>query len=148
MPHVVEVVHRVRGGMTDRDVRRAVELTLRTLKRRASQDVSVTFVGDTAMRALNSRTRQIDKTTDVLSFPGETTARFPAGDVPFFGDVVISLPYARRDAKRLGLTLQHELFDLIVHGLLHCAGHDHMKSAQARRMFRLQESLVARLCSH
>ena len=146
MPHAVEIVRRVRGGLSDREVRRAVDLTLRALKRRPPQAVSVTFVGDAAMRALNKRTRKIDKTTDVLSFPGEGS--FPAQGAPtFFGDVVISLPYARRDAKQLDITMEHELFDLLVHGLLHCAGHDHVKPAEARRMFRLQESLVSRLCS-
>ncbi len=106
------------------------------------------------MRALNKRTRKIDKTTDVLSFPGEAPRRAALargivipGEPHFFGDVVISLPYARRDATQLDITLQHELFDLLVHGLLHCAGHDHVKPADARRMFRLQESLVSRLCS-
>lgn len=119
---------------------------MRALKRRAPQAVSVTFVGDAAMRALNKRTRKMDATTDVLSFPGEGT--FPAPGAPhFFGDVVISLPYAKRDAAQLDITLQHELFDVLVHGLLHCAGHDHVKPADARRMFRLQESLVSRLCS-
>ncbi len=146
MPHTVEIVRRVRGGLSDRDVRRAVELTLRALKRRASQNVSVTFVGDTAMRALNRRLRKIDKTTDVLSSPGEGT--FPAPGAPrFFGDVIISLPYAKRDAQQFDITLEHELFDLLVHGLLHCAGHDHIKAVEARRMFRLQEALVSRLCS-
>lgn len=146
MPHAVEIVRRVRGGLSDRDVRRAVDAVMRALKRRMPQAVSVTFVGDAAMRALNKRTRKIDKTTDVLSFPGEGS--FPApGQPQFFGDVVMSLPYAKRDAKQLDITLEHELFDLLVHGLLHCAGHDHVKPAEARRMFRLQESLVSRLCS-
>lgn len=149
MPHAVEIVRRVQGGLSDRDVRRAVTMTLAALPRAASrglQAVSVTFLGDAAMRALNRRTRKIDATTDVLSFPGE--GAFPAPGAPrFFGDVVISLPYAKRDAKQLDITLQHELFDLLVHGLLHCAGHDHLDPAQARRMFTLQESLVSRLCS-
>lgn len=108
--------------------------------------MSVTFVGDAAMRALNRRIRNIDKTTDVLSSPGE--GNFPAPGAPcFFGDVIIALPYAKRDATQLDITLTHELFDLLVHGLLHCAGHDHVKAVEARRMFRLQESLVSRLCS-
>ncbi len=148
MPHRVDIVRRAAGGLSDREVRAAVAAVLRAVGVRRPHAVSVSFVGDAAMRALNRRTRGKDKATDVLSFPGEgESPAFPGGDLPFFGDVVIALPYARRDARRLGITLRHELFDLLVHGLLHCAGHDHGKPRQAARMFTLQERLVDRLCS-
>lgn len=148
MPHRVDIVRRAAGGLSDREVRTAVAAVFRALRIRRPHAVSVTFVGDAAMRALNRRTRGKDKATDVLSFPGEGgNPAFSGGELPHFGDVVIAVPYARRDAKRLGITLRHELLDLLVHGLLHCAGYDHGKPADAARMFSLQEKLVDRLCS-
>lgn len=145
MPHRVDIVRSAARGLTDREVRAGVVAVLTALKIRRAQAVSVAFVADAAMRVLNRRTRKIDKTTDVLSFPGGVVP-FP-GDLPQFGDVVVNVPYARRDAVRLGITLRHELFDLLVHGLLHCGGYDHKKSRDASRMFSLQERLVDRLCS-
>ncbi len=74
------------------------------------------LVDDEEMRALNRRYRQIDASTDVLSFPGETT---PEGR--HLGDVVISVETAARSAAPLG----QELEVLALHGILHCLGHDH-----------------------
>lgn len=82
--------------------------------------VAVRFVGDRAMRALNSRYRGSDRTTDVLSFPGEET---PEGT--HLGDIAISVPQARRQANELGHSVQRELRCLLLHGVLHCLGHDH-----------------------
>jgi len=76
------------------------------------------FVGDAAMRELNRRYRDKDKTTDVLSFPGGET---PEGR--HLGDVVISLPAAARQAPEE--TPGVEIRRLLLHGVLHCLGHDH-----------------------
>jgi probable rRNA maturation factor len=72
------------------------------------------------MRRLNRELRGKDKTTDVLSFPGGVT---PEGY--HLGDIVISLPQARRQAEEAGHSLGRELRILLLHGVLHCLGHDH-----------------------
>lgn len=85
----------------------------------AADSFTARFVGDRAMRDFNARYRANDETTDVLSFPGETT---PAGT--HLGDVLISVPVARRrTAPEEGV--EAELRRLLLHGLLHCMGHDH-----------------------
>lgn len=76
------------------------------------------FVDDAAMRDLNHRYRDKDRTTDVLSFPGDET---PEGR--HLGDVVISLPAARRQAPEGAPGV--EIRRLLLHGVLHCLGHDH-----------------------
>lgn len=81
---------------------------------------AVRFVGDPAMRALNLDFRALDKTTDVLSFPGEH-----GPDGRHLGDVVISVPTAKRQAESAGHPLATELRTLLLHGVLHCLGHDH-----------------------
>ncbi len=76
------------------------------------------------MRELNRQWRGKQGTTDVLSFPaGKDEFDNPDGSV--LGDVVISVEQAARQAKENGLTFDHEISQLILHGLLHLCGHDH-----------------------
>jgi probable rRNA maturation factor len=81
---------------------------------------TVRFVGDAGMRRLNRVFRGVDRSTDVLSFPGTDT---PEGR--HLGDVVVSVPRARRQAHEGGRSLDRELRELVLHGILHCLGHDH-----------------------
>lgn len=78
------------------------------------------LTSDAEVQRLNRRFRGLDKPTDVLSFPGETTA-----DGYHVGDIVISVPTARRQAAEAGHSLVRELRVLLLHGLLHCLGYDH-----------------------
>lgn len=80
----------------------------------------VRFVGDRAIRELNREYRQVDRSTDVLSFPGEDG---PEG--LHLGDVAISVPTARRQALEAGRPVERELRTLLLHGVLHCLGYDH-----------------------
>ena len=71
------------------------------------------------MKRLNSKFRGKNSTTDVLSFPlAENFERH-------LGDIVISLPQARKQAREFGSRLQEELLRLLIHGLLHLLGYDH-----------------------
>lgn len=94
--------------------------------------VSVLLCGDARMRALNRRWRRIDRPTDVLSFPAEEPG--------FLGDVVVDVPYAARQAARLGHGVAREVQVLLAHGVLHLMGHDH--ETDDGTMFRLQRRLV------
>jgi probable rRNA maturation factor len=82
--------------------------------------VSVLLTTDGAIRRLNRRFRGKNKPTDVLSFPA---AEPMAGQVA--GDLAISIPTARRQAREQGHSLSAEVKVLILHGLLHLAGYDH-----------------------
>ncbi len=84
------------------------------------ESFAVRFVGDRTMRAFNRNFRGKDRTTDVLSFPGE-----PGPEGWPLGDVAISVPQAARQAGALGHRVERELRLLILHGALHCLGHDH-----------------------
>ncbi len=77
------------------------------------------FCADGRMRTLNRRYRGKDKPTDVLAFP----AGGGAGD--FLGDIVISVPYAAREARRREETREREIDRLLLHGFLHLMGYDH-----------------------
>ncbi len=79
---------------------------------------TIAFVSDTKIRELNKRFRGIDKPTDVLSFPAGEGRQY-------LGDVAISVERAKVQARQNGLTLEREIAQLILHGLLHLCGYDH-----------------------
>jgi probable rRNA maturation factor len=85
-----------------------------------AREVSVLFCADGRMRGLNRRYRGKDKSTDVLAFPANAVEA--AG---FLGDIVISVPYAGREARRRGETRAREIDRLLLHGFLHLMGYDH-----------------------
>ena len=82
--------------------------------------LGVRFTGDREMRRVNRQFRGQDKPTDVLSFPGE-----PGVEEYHLGDLLISVPTARRQAAAAGHGVERELRTLLLHGVLHCLGHDH-----------------------
>ncbi len=106
-----------------------------------SASLSLTLVGDEAIRALNKGYRNKDAPTDVLSFPLDGSAA-PAIGERLLGDVVISVDTARRQAADYDATLQREIYRLLIHGLLHLSGHDHVLAAQRRAMEREERRLA------
>ncbi|MGA2759277.1 MAG: rRNA maturation RNase YbeY [Candidatus Cybelea sp.] len=103
--------------------------------------LSLTLVGDEAMRALNRDYRGKDASTDVLSFPMDGPRMPPAGE-RLLGDVVISVETARRQAADYDASLQDEIYRLLIHGLLHLLGHDHVLAGE-RRVMELRERQLA-----
>jgi len=102
--------------------------------------LSLTLVGDAAIRTLNREYRGKDCATDVLSFSLEAAATRPSERL--LGDVVISVDTARRQARGYDATLQREIYRLLIHGLLHLMGHDHV-AAPERRVMRKEERRLA-----
>lgn len=103
---------------------------------------TVVFVSDRAMAELNYRWRGKRGTTDVLSFPAAQD-RFEKFEGLNLGDVVISVEQAARQAKENKLSLNAEVAQLILHGLLHLCGHDH--ATDKGEMDRLELQLRKRL---
>ncbi len=89
--------------------------------------LTVAFVSDRKMRELNKMFRGKNSATDVLSFPFESDEFEP--DENNLGDVVISLEQAARQASENNLTLELEIKQLILHGILHLCGYDHERDA-------------------
>ena len=114
---MVEVVNRQRGKKVDTEA--WSNFAVKTLSAIGKHESSATiaFVSDKSIRKLNQQFRNIDKATDVLSFP--------ADDETNLGDVAISVQTAAAQAKENGLTFETEIAQLILHGLLHLSGYDH-----------------------
>jgi probable rRNA maturation factor len=116
-----------------RRLRPWIEAAVEALAPRATS-LAVRFASDRALRRLNRDFRGRDKSTDVLSFPGELEGipgepvdggeSLPGGEL-HLGDIAIAVPTARRQAREHGHDEERELRVLLLHGLLHCLGYDH-----------------------
>jgi probable rRNA maturation factor len=95
---------------------------------------SVIFTSDDENHALNREWRQRDKATNVLSFPmlerSELLALAPEGPPVLLGDIALAYETCAREAGEKGVPLADHAAHLLVHGLLHLAGHDHETSTE------------------
>ena len=103
----------------------------------SKQDLSITFCGDSLIQKLNKEYRHKDKPTDVLSFEMD--------EPKLLGDIIISLPMARKNTKAFGTGLFEEVVFLIVHGILHLLGHDHYKKNEEKKMRDLERQIMFKL---
>jgi probable rRNA maturation factor len=114
---------------------------------RAAWELSVCFVGDDAMQALNRDWRGNDSTTDVLSFSQTEGESLESGlssqDDRHLGDVVISVTRAEQQARDGGWTIEEEMSRLLLHGILHLLGYDHEAGASEAKRMRQVESATA-----
>jgi probable rRNA maturation factor len=101
----------------------------------SESSATIAFVSDKRIRELNRQFREVDKATDVLSFPAEEKVNL--------GDIAVSVDTAAVQAKENGLTLEGEIAQLILHGLLHLCGYDH--ETDNGEMNRLELKLRRRL---
>lgn len=105
------------------DVRDFAQTLVRDLPEALGKDFAVAFVSDRRMTELNKLFRGKDSTTDVLSFPHKPDEFDP--DKNSLGDIVISVEQAQKQADENGLSLEGEIKQLMLHGLLHLCGYDH-----------------------
>ena len=121
-----------------RSFRQFIESLPAEINEASDSTFSVAFVSDRRMIELNKFFRGKDSTTDVLSFPHEpdefdvqsassssSGERDESSGVNFLGDIVISVEQAQRQAKENKLSLENEIKQLILHGVLHLCGYDH-----------------------
>ncbi|MDD2758187.1 MAG: rRNA maturation RNase YbeY [Patescibacteria group bacterium] len=100
--------------------------------------VEIALVGDTEIKKLNHVWRGKNKPTDVLSFSWGEGEKI-SGDL--LGQIIISFPRIKAQAKEYKVSVKEEFTRMLVHGLLHLAGYDHVKIKEATKMFKLQEKI-------
>jgi probable rRNA maturation factor len=133
-----------------RDLVRAIAAALRA-EDRAEGEVTLLVTDDEAVAAYNLQYRGVEGPTDVLSFaaqeptPGFVTAPEMAA---YLGDIVIALPFTRRQAAALNRPLNDELRLLAVHGTLHLLGYDHTEPEEEAIMWAKQDAILAGLTSN
>ena len=129
-------------------VRRAVGQALKFEEVNFSAELSVTFTDNEEIKRLNNEYRNIDRETDVLSFP-----LYDAGEIAFIeekkaplGDIVISLEKAQAQAQEYGHSFEREVAFLTVHSVLHLLGYDHEVSEDGElEMFARQEEILKKM---
>ena len=155
---MIYLENQTRGsGLDTRALARVLERLLAEIGE-AGTSVSLTFVRDPAMRELNREHRGKDAPTDVLSFPIYAPAAFDrsgptrpvsanagdADDAPerMLGDIVVSVDTALRQAAEYDAPLEREVQRLLIHAVLHLAGHDHMEPGE-RAVMEAEERRLA-----
>lgn len=106
-------------------------------------EVSLSFVDNEEIRNLNRDFRNIDRVTDVLSFPMLSDDEF---DIEYeeesLGDIVISIQRADEQAEEFDHSLEREICFLVCHSMFHLLGYDHMKEEEAKDMHRREEEVL------
>jgi probable rRNA maturation factor len=126
-----------------------LQTAARTMKVPDRTVTVVTLTSDQRLREYNSRYRGLDEPTDVLAFAAReqpTDRRFqpPPGTEDWLGDIVISVPLARRQAREAHHPVDDEVRLLAVHGFLHLLGYDHAEPAEEAAMTALTNRILSK----
>lgn len=135
-------------------IRRCIEATLAAEGVTVPCEINVLVTNDQGIRVINSASRNIDKATDVLSFPmfdltaGEVPSDWsayldPETDLCPLGDMAISLERAAAQAKAFGHSLRREVGYLTIHSMLHLLGYDHLDEGPQKEKMRSREEAIA-----
>lgn len=128
----------------ERLVERAVDAAFAETCTKGTSELSVVFSDDAHIQALNAGWRDKDQPTNVLSFPAFPPSR---GSLmpPMLGDIVLAAETVARESAMENKPLEHHISHLVVHGLLHLLGHDHITDEEADEMEAIERAALARL---
>ena len=141
--HEVEVsrsTERLSGEPDEAQVAFWLEFVLDRLECQSSE-VSVRIVGEEEIASLNAQYRGLENATNVLSFP----AGISVEEVEFLGDIVICNKVVKLESDLYGRGFADRYVHMLIHGLLHLLGYDHMEEAAQTRMEQLEIDLLLRL---
>jgi probable rRNA maturation factor len=105
--------------------------------------IAVLLADDARVRSVNLQWRAMDKPTNVLSFPGAAPERISRS--PYLGDIILAYETVASEAIAEGKPLSHHVAHLVVHGVLHLLGYDHMTKADAERMEACESAILTSL---
>lgn len=126
-------------------LRRAVTAALEHEGFIGKAEVSIALVSPEEIRELNRNYREVDRQTDVLSFPMLEEGEDVVGDVAYLGDIIVCPAVIARQAKDFGTTYRQEMCLMVIHSALHLLGWDHMEEDEKKEMFTRQEKILASL---
>ena len=116
-------------------IKKVLKTTYKYLKIKEKMIINVVLVNDESIKEMNLKFRDIDKTTDVLSFEND-------GFTDEIGDIFISIDKTKAQAIDYNHSFQRELAFLSIHGFFHCLGYDHLNSEEEKEMFTLQNEIL------
>ena len=147
---IIEVDEPYAAEVNANDLMRVIEAAL-LVEGRPEGEVTLLVTDDAAVAAYNQQYRGVEGPTDVLSFAAqEPTPGFVMAPemACYLGDIVIALPFTRRQAAAFNRTLIDELRLLAVHGILHLLGYDHAEPEEEAIMWAKQDAILAGLTSN
>jgi probable rRNA maturation factor len=121
----------------------AAQTVLNILRPEMDYELTILVEDDSHVQKLNKQYRQIDQTTDVLSF--ESNDLNPESGLLYLGDIIISYPMAYNQSIAAGHPVLSELQLLVVHGLLHLLGYDHAEPVEKEKMWAVQKDILDQL---
>ena len=142
----VEIRPAYLGSVDGNRLASAVATALRVTGFTAPAELTVVVTDDSEMQELNRMYRDLDESTDVLSFShqeGKHSFVTAPGTVVYLGDIIISWPTAERQSLEQEHSVEDELALLVVHGALHLIGYDHVDEETQRSMWALQDRALA-----
>ncbi len=107
--------------------------------------LSVTLADDETVAQLNAQWRGKPKPTNVLSFPADQDIAIPPGELRPLGDIILAAGVVRTEAAQQSKPLADHFRHLVVHGILHIMGYDHVDDAQADEMESLEKEILVKL---
>lgn len=122
-----------------RDIEKVIEKCLLLEKKSLDYEISVSFVDNKEIKELNREYRNINKETDVLSFPVEEDFFLP---VVLLGDIIISAEKALEQSIEYGHSATREILYLIVHSMFHLLGYDHMEEDEKKVMRKKEKEII------
>jgi len=136
----LEIAPSFHGKVEPEVIRQAVHAGAAVLNLEFNPALTVVLTGEERIRKLNARYRGVDAPTDVLAFPADFID--PDLDARYLGDILISVPRAEAQAEERGHSRSEELQLLVVHGLLHLVGYDHLEEEEKSAMWELQARIL------
>jgi len=136
----IEITNKSGELVPTESVRDLLQCALIELKLNPECELNLVFVDIEEMTELHIKWMDEGGPTDVLSFPMDLPE--PGNEAVTLGDIVIAPVVAAEQAATAGHSIDHEIFILAAHGLLHILGYDHATPAEEKAMFTLQEKLV------
>ena len=142
----LQVAENYRSKVNDtleEQLQRAALATINQQLSTSETGLTIVITGDEQLQELNRQYLGIDAPTDVLSFPADYTD--PDSGISYLGDVLISYPRSEAQATAAGHSVEDELQLLVVHGVLHLLGHDHLEPDEKARMWAAQAEILSQL---
>ncbi len=110
-----------------------------------NKEITILFADDVALKTLNRDWRSKNKPTNVLSFPAAQGVKLPRGQTTPLGDIALAFETVAKEAEASGISLKDHTTHLIVHGVLHLLGYDHIDDADATKMEAKEISILKKL---
>jgi probable rRNA maturation factor len=146
---VIEVDYQVESGISENIyvpgeqlVSSWIEAALGVISYDKPAQVSVCVVSKQEITTLNDKYRNMNKATNVLSFPYES---MPGVELPLLGDIVVCAEVVNEEAQQQGKSLQQHWAHMIVHGALHLLGYDHIRDIDAQQMESIEVKVLSNL---